>query len=58
MDTIKRETVRNILDKYIDRYDRIIESKSETRVRKCIAESEKSLIENIMEDLMNAKEDN
>ena len=54
---MKKETVMKILDSYIEYYNKIIEDKDSTRIRKSIAENEKSLIENIKGDIINAKED-
>ena len=53
---MKKETVMKVLDSYIEYYDKIIEDKDSTRVRKSIAESEKNLVENIKGDILNAED--
>ena len=53
---MKKETVMKVLDSYIAYYDKIIEDKSSTRVRKSIAESKKNLVENIKGDILNAED--
>ncbi|MBP5700135.1 MAG: hypothetical protein J6W71_04725 [Methanobrevibacter sp.] len=53
---MKKETVIKVLDSYIEYYNKIIEDKDSTRVRKSIAESEKSLVENIKGDILNAED--
>lgn len=53
---MKKETVMKVLDSYIEYYDKIIEDKDSTRVRKSIAESEKSLVKNIKGDILNAED--
>lgn len=53
---MKKETVIKVLDSYITYYDKIIEDKNSTRVRKSIAENEKNLVENIKGDILNAED--
>lgn len=53
---MKKETVIKVLDSYIEYYNKIIEDENSTRVRKSIAESEKSLVENIKGDILNAED--
>ena len=53
---MKKETVIKVLDSYIEYYNKIIEDKDSTRVRKSIAESEKSLVENMKGDILNAED--
>lgn len=53
---MKKETIIKVLDSYITYYDKIIEDKNSTRVRKSIAENEKNLVENIKGDILNAED--
>ena len=55
---MKKETVIDILDKYIKDYDDIIADKASTRIQKSIAESYKAVVENIKGDVVNAEENN
>jgi len=54
---MKKETVINLLDKYIASYNETASDVKETRIRRSIAENFKKVVENIKEDLLNAVED-
>lgn len=54
---MKKETVINILDKYIASYDETASNVKETRIRRAVAENYKKVVENIKEDILNVVED-
>lgn len=50
-----KETVLKILDNYITKYDNIINDSTETKVRKFVANSAKTIVLSIKEDIINAE---
>ena len=55
---MEESTATKIIDEYIEMYDKIINDKTSTRIRKSIAESNKNLLENVKGDIINAEKGN
>jgi len=52
-----KETVLKILDNHITKYDNIINDSAETKVRKFVANSAKTIVLSIKEEIINAEND-